>query len=353
MQLIQSIRQLEALHGEWNALAERSGQALLRHEWFLCAAKAFHDNDEMSILVTRRGGRLCAIAPLVRSSITGVERLEFVGAASLHEPCGFLYEDEAAHAALIEEVLHLEQPLMLLRVPAEARRLLEGGRSRRRGLMIGRPTTRSLGIRLGSTASLATSLPGKLRYDLKRAGTRASEQGTVSFEALAPRRTEVDELFNRLVAVEGSGWKGRRQSALARKPRLETFFRSYARTAAEAGTLRLFFLQIGDATVAAQMAVEVYQRLWVLKIGYDESRARCSPGLLLTSRAVEYSIARKLRSYEFLGVAEPWEERWQPEPREHGLVAFYPRTLNGCLSASRDVAAAAWQRLMPSPQHAN
>ncbi len=46
-------------------------------------------------------------------------------------------------------------------------------------------------------------------------------------------------------------------------------------------SLRIAFLRIAGRPVAMQIAVERAQRLWLLKIGYDEEYARCSPGQLL------------------------------------------------------------------------
>jgi CelD/BcsL family acetyltransferase involved in cellulose biosynthesis len=147
------------------------------------------------------------------------------------------------------------------------------------------------------------------------------------------------------MAVEGSGWKRRAGSALGANQRLQAFFRTYCRLAAEAGLLRFFFLRFGSRLASAQMAVEVYDRLWLLKIGFDESLARCSPGFLLLAESLAYAHARGLRSYEFLGAAESWEARWRPAERPCGVVAFYPWTVRGGVSASLDVSGAVWRRL--------
>lgn len=354
MPAIQSIQQLEAAAGEWNALADGTGQALLRHEWFLCAARAFHQDSDLAVIAVTRNQRLAAIAPLARRAVNGVDRLGFLG-ANLHEPGGFLYEDDEAHRELLDRLLLLRRPLVLERMPAESFRLLTNGSSRgRRGIVMAKRTAPSFSLALRETnTAYFDQLPAKLRYDLKRARTRAEAEGDLALEVIAPCHGNVDAHFDRFVALEGSGWKSRRQSSLATAHRTRAFFRDYARRTATAGTLRFFFLRIGPTVAAVQMAVEVYERLWVLKIGYDESFARCSPGLLLMAKAVEYAIGRGLRSYEFLGVAEPWERRWRPFAREHGLVVFYPPTVKGWLGASCDLANTAWRKVSAVPRYAD
>jgi hypothetical protein len=51
-----------------------------------------------------------------------------------------------------------------------------------------------------------------------------------------------------------------------------------------------------------------------------------------------------LSAYEFLGVAEAWEERWLPEVREYEKLTIYPPSVRGAVGVVHDVAAFAWRR---------
>ena len=75
MEILRSIPQLEAVRDEWNALADHEGHALLRHDWFLSAARTLHAPTDPAVVVTRRWGRVEGIAPLVESSAYGMRRL--------------------------------------------------------------------------------------------------------------------------------------------------------------------------------------------------------------------------------------------------------------------------------------
>jgi CelD/BcsL family acetyltransferase involved in cellulose biosynthesis len=342
-----SIPQLELLRDEWNALAAEQGHALLRHEWFLSAAKTLHDESQLAVAIRAAGSRLEAVAPHVRASVAGVERLTFIGVDALYEPTGFLASDERARGALIDDVVRLGRPLVLRRLSSNTDVATLEAAGRGRGVFVRRQGSPSLGVSLeGDNGARAANPTGKLRADLRRARARASEHGEVSFEVVAPRVDEVEASLIAFMSIEGSGWKQRVGSALAANPRLEAFFRTYCRLAAEAGLLRFFFLRFGSRLAAVQMAVEVYDRLWLLKIGFDESLARCSPGFLLIAESLAYAHGRGLRSYEFLGAAESWEERWRPAARPCDAVLFYPWGVRGGVSASLDVAGAAWRRLL-------
>ena len=127
--------------------------------------------------------------------------------------------------------------------------------------------------------------------------------------------------------------------------RCERSFASTASARPRKATLRMFRLQIGGKAVAVQMAVELYNRLWVRKIGYAEATGHGPPGLLLTAEAIRHAIERRLDCYEFLGGVEAWEERWKPSRRDHRFVLFYPWTVAGCVGVSLDVVGAGWRRV--------
>lgn len=345
MEVLRSIPQLEALRMEWNSLADDHGHALLRHEWFVSAAKALHEGRELAVVIRTNGSRLDAAAPLVRTSAAGIERLEFIGAYALHEPAGFLARDATAKHRLLDDVVRLQRPLVLQRLPAQDALALEGA-TRRRGVLVRRETGPCLGVDLqGDAGDRAARPSGRLRADLKRAWARAAEHGDVSIDVTSPVPADVDAALEAFMRIEASGWKRKAGSALAVNAATRAFFRSYCRLAAGNGILRVLTLRIGQAVAASQLAVEVYGRLWLLKIAYDEAMARCSPGFLLNAEALAYASRRGLRSYEFLGGAEAWEERWRPARRSCGLAVFYPWTVRGGMIASLDVAGAAWRRV--------
>jgi CelD/BcsL family acetyltransferase involved in cellulose biosynthesis len=350
MAIVRSIQQLESIADEWNGLADGTGHALLRHEWFLSAAHTLHDTDALTIVaVLNTAGRLAAVAPLVTRIERGMPRLELLGSAALHEPTGFLCPDPDSRVRLLESIFELRRPMLLQRVTIGSLPAVPSGQSTgRHGLVISRPGATCLGIEFGSdweAPGFFDTLPGKLRYDIRRARARADAAGLVTFDVLAPTPPEVDLLFAEFMRVEASGWKGRQGSALAANPRLRAFFRFYCERTAEMGSLRLFRLRIQERVVAVQMAVEVYKRLWILKIAYDEAMAHCSPGLLLTADTIRHALDRGLDGYEFLGSVEPWEERWKPQRRDHRFVLFYPWTVAGCVGVSVDLVGAGWRHV--------
>jgi CelD/BcsL family acetyltransferase involved in cellulose biosynthesis len=82
--------------------------------------------------------------------------------------------------------------------------------------------------------------------------------------------------------------------------------------------------------------VECADRLWTLKIGYDESFGRCSPGALLTRYTIAWAAERGLRSYEFLGTAAAWTRDWTQDERRCVSLRIYPLGPKGLAALAVD-----------------
>src|SRR5206468_8833130 len=101
----------------------------------------------------------------------------------------------------------------------------------------------------------------------------------------------------------------------------------------------------GGQPVAMQLAVESGGRFWLLKIGYDERFARCSPGTLLTIEMLRYAASRRLRSYEFLGTVEPWTLMWTRFIRPCVSLLAYPATPPGMAALVADAVTVGSRKL--------
>ena len=79
------------------------------------------------------------------------------------------------------------------------------------------------------------------------------------------------------------------------------FFRNMAGFMQDMGHLRLFFLRANGVNVAALMAFEYDGRIWLHNSGYDPSSySPLSPGWVLLSLTIQYSIAAGVKVYDFM-----------------------------------------------------
>jgi CelD/BcsL family acetyltransferase involved in cellulose biosynthesis len=349
--MVRSIQQLEARREDWDALARQFRTPVLDHDWFLSCAEAFYANRDLCIVTASNNGTLAGAAPLVMESTASGPRLMQIGASKLYEPGGWLFDSPDALAELVGATVAVGRPLLLQRVPAESGVCQAFAKvSRHRALTaskVGRP---SLGVPTRQSWDLyATSLPKHLAENLGRWRRKAERRiGPVSYACENPAPSGVDARLERFAAIEASGWKGRHGSALEVRPDLREFFRRYAHRAAAAGRLRIATLSFGSTVAAMEISVEAYERMWQLKIGYQDALSTYYPGLQLTLGSIRHAFERGLESYEFLGSAAPWQERWKPEPRPYRLLTSYPLTLPGIRAMGHDAVAAIGRRLVPS-----
>jgi CelD/BcsL family acetyltransferase involved in cellulose biosynthesis len=348
---IESLDRFRAIADDWAGLAATARTPLLDHDWCLSCAETLHDERMLRIVTVRHAGALAAAAPMAVDATPSGQRLTLLGASRLHEPGGWLFSSTQALTELVDASLRPARPMHLQRIPG-ASPLIEllPEMTRRRAVTLVRQTAPSLGVPIrGSWDDYYGSLTSQIRANLPRLRRKAERDiGRMEVSRVCPAESQVDGLLEQLMAVEGSGWKGRMGSSLERRADLRGFFRAYCRRAARRGTLRVTLLSLGGTVGAMELATQAYGRLWQLKIGYHERLAAYYPGLHLVQASIRAAFEDGLESYEFLGSAESWEERWRPEPRTYQLIAVYPFSVSGMIGAGRDLAGVVWRRAQAS-----
>lgn len=350
MAIYRSLASLTGLRDEWDELAERLKSPTLEHDWFESCVQAFHDESDLRVAVLKHSGRLLAVAPLVIDR-SRHSRLVIPGSSALYEPGGWVYTSSETLRAITFDVVSMREPVVLQRVlrPSDFIAAIPGHRlGSAIKLIRGVPPSLALDIE-GTWETYLGALPSRVFRKMASIRRRAErEVGPVTVSTCEPRSGEVDEYLNLLATMEGAGWKGRRGSALAVRPDLRRFFFSYAHRAAQKRRLRVSVLSLGARPAAIEVAVEANGRLWVLKIAYDERLSTYGPGLLLTHASIRRAFDTGLRSYEFLGVAEAWQERWKPSRREYAAMVLYPMSPRGVVCAAADAYSAVSRRFVQS-----
>jgi CelD/BcsL family acetyltransferase involved in cellulose biosynthesis len=334
-----------ALEPEWNALVEgTANEPFYRHEFLRVWMDNFTPEARLRVLTLRDGeGRLVGALPLTqgRASLHGVPVRQLSAPANAHS-CRFdvlAREPEAAAAAFLA---HLRADrswdvLLLTDVP-------EGGTgwklheaARGAGLPVGAwESLQSPYIPLASSwEEYQKTLQSKFKANCRRRRRKLEEKGRVEVERLEgglALEGKLEEGF----ALEASGWKGQRGTAMAQDGRTRGFYTELAREAGYAGRLALYFLRLDGRAVAFQYGLEYGGRYFLLKPGYDESLSDCSPGQLLMEEVLRDCHARGLREFDFLGPDMVWKRDWTERVRRHTwLYAFNDTTFGRALCAAK------------------
>jgi len=331
----------------WAVLSDEANSPMHQYGWVKACSNAFAAYGRLHLIVIgAEAGQPGAFGPLIMRG-RHLDRMECLGVDELYEPTDFPHSDPAALQALVHALLELRRPLLLRRILADSPVLAALRKAfKTRGLLITRPATGYPWIELdASWREPEQKISSSRRSSLRRALRKAQEIGSIEAEILSPQPHELPPLLGESLRIEAANWKGRKGSALlADRDRLR-FFEQYTAIASEKGILRLCFLKIGGHPAATQIAVESGGGFWMLKVGYDETFARCSPGNLLMLDTLRYAAGRGLRSYEFLGSAEPWTEMWTDRVRPCVSVRAYPNNFRGAAALGWDAIRFGWERL--------
>jgi CelD/BcsL family acetyltransferase involved in cellulose biosynthesis len=323
---------LEALAGEWNALAERAQTSTIFQTyefhaswWTACAA-----NARPRVLVAEADGRVLGIAPLVlvEASLFGTKRrvLQFIGARS------FDYTDFIAPAdrgdvlaALVAATIaQSDYDVLYLRdIPSESPSIgmLEtlAGEHRR---AIDVRTLYPAPTRIFNDAAADRQLPQK--KSLKRHYNALRKRGRVEFrncQAAAEVAGYLETFFEQHVARRDAT----QSPSVFVDPAQRELFRELVRRIAPRSWLLFSVLLLDDKPVAMHFGFEYGGRLTWYKPSFDLAYARESPGEVLIKYLLEYALERKVRELDFTIGEEAFKYRFANHTRYNCAVRVYRR----------------------------
>jgi len=221
---------------QWDRLAVGPLAPFSRHAWFAAWWKAFGAGRRLSICALWREGELAAVLPLWRRG----RRLEAM--ANVHTPVfAPLARDAEALEVLLDEVLRVARAeLALSAVPVEWPTLcaLRSAAARAGRVCHEEPQhTSPIVETVGSYAAYRSKMKSRWSSSERKARKMAREHDARFDLVSVP--TALDEQLARGLRVEGSGWKGRKGTAIQSSADTLTFYRSIATSFARRGELRL------------------------------------------------------------------------------------------------------------------
>jgi CelD/BcsL family acetyltransferase involved in cellulose biosynthesis len=336
-----------SLEKEWNPLlaAAPVNAPFLRHEWFRIWWKAFGVGKRLAILAVRsKEGELAAVVPLMeeRGFRVGVPCRVWVSMSNDHS-CRFdwimngtsdeerirIVEALAAYLARRTPRVHFVE-LQDLPVDSPILPLLLDAASRS-GQKVGlRPELETPFIPIeGTWAAYYESISGHLRRNLRRRRRQLEEQGRVEVVCVTGEESRgasrLPDHLREGFRIEAMAWKESAGTAIRQNEGWADFYEEWARTAAERGWLRLYFLKLNDRPIAFYYTLVYERKLYYLKLGYDPAYARYSPGILLHQEILASAFEEKLIELDFLGPTMTWKEDWAKKKRPHVWVYLFQR----------------------------
>ncbi|MEE9325538.1 MAG: GNAT family N-acetyltransferase [Dehalococcoidia bacterium] len=293
--------EFDSLEAEWNALMPNSfsdtvfSTPLWQRIWW----QELGQQGELLLYSFRKDGKLVGVAPMMRQNAL----LSFIGESSICDYLDFVVSREAeeeVYRALADHIESLEwESFSLSGIPAPSPTL-------NRIPSLFRDKGHSVDIRVEDVCPrlelsptwddyLAT-LTKKDRHELRRKMRRLEKAGDACYYAVEDTQ-HLDEFLSLLKT-------SRQDKARFMTPKVENFFRAMAQALAQAGYLRLFFLEVNGTKVSSAICFDYGGWFSIYNSGYDVAYSSLSVGLLLKAFCLKEAIAAGRRCFDFLRGAE-------------------------------------------------
>jgi CelD/BcsL family acetyltransferase involved in cellulose biosynthesis len=315
----------ESLAREWDELADRTAAPPFLRPGWVCAWAGAFARGPVRVAALRRDGQLVGVLPLMLRQ--GAVR----SPTNWHTPVfGPVVEDYDAAARLCDWLMGLgarSVSLDFVDSGSAATRAFEEAARAARYRPASRMRLHSPYVELSGKDGVEQMLSAKRRSNLRRQSRRLGMLGPLSLD-VDDGREDLDRRLTEAFAVDRSGWKGERGSAIVSRPDTTKFYRDVAAWAAERGWLRILLLRCGGRAIACDIGIDADGSHYLLKTGYAAEYRNYAPGVVLRRDAVARAAAAGLATYEFLGHVEPTKLEWSDACRERRLLqAFRPSPL--------------------------
>ena len=166
----------------------------------------------------------------------------------------------------------------------------------------------------GETYMKASVSPHHYR-EMQRQWRKLGKLGRLEY-AVARQPEEVRQRMEEFLALESTGWKGRKRSALINDRYRAAFAREAITNLAEVDAVRIHTINLDGRAIASIVIFLMAGEAYTWKTAYDESLSRYSPGKLLIMKLTDWHLddANILRTDSCAVPDHPimsrlWEER--------------------------------------------
>lgn len=163
--------------------------------------------------------------------------------------------------------------------------------------------------------ALCSQYSTNLRASLKKARRRLEENGAwrVVFASNGDKFSQ--EYFQEFLRLEASGWKGRAgtESAIKLNDKICGFYKALLSEQVQSFACEITLLECNGTAIAAQFSVFDGKCKHLLKIGYDETYAKFSPGQVLLDNVLRDACCNSRIERVSLVTNMPWHQTWRPK----------------------------------------
>lgn len=296
------------LEKRWQQLlaASAANHIFLTPQWQRAWWQAFGSRCELLLLSAQRDTELIGVIPLMRQG----ERISFIGSGDVCDYMDFIAR-RGREVAVLSTLLDYLEPMgwnfidLQSLLPHSLALNHFAPLAQQRGYPV-EITKEDVSPELILPSSWEHYLPllkGKDRHELRRKLRRLEQARATRFYTIADKGQVQPELASFFELFDLSG----DEKAIFMNDQRRSFFEAMVRSLAEAGYIRLSFLEVGGARAASALCFDYENELFLYNSAYDPAYASLSVGLLCKVFCIRESILEGKRRFDFLRGAEPYK----------------------------------------------
>jgi CelD/BcsL family acetyltransferase involved in cellulose biosynthesis len=300
-EVITDPEKLEGLETPWLELCRKTEVTPFQTPmWLLPWWRNFGSND-LSVIVSRRGEAIDAIAPLyILRDDESDESLGLFLGTGISDYLGVIGDA----SLVIDEMSELNcqlwdlqqlQPSSSMLTAALPDGFSENVEDQEACPVLPLTTFENLG---------STHFQKKLRYYRRQ----LERSGDVRIETPSPET--LDDLLTALFDLHAARWKRRNLPGVLADDASQQFHRDVARRMLDAGMLRMYATRIDDRIAAVFYGFALNGIVYYYLSGYDPDLEKQSIGTILVAHAVEQAVRDGATTFDFLRGAEEYKYAW-------------------------------------------
>ena len=302
-ELTLEVGELDPLRAVWTKLAERSRNLFGTWEWASTWWRHFGQDRPLHLTVVRRGTEPVGLLPLYRWQRGPVAVLRFVGHGPADElgPVGDP-DDAVPLARALRRSLHrLDADLLLAEQLPRGQDwgALLGGRR------LAEEASPLVRFDAGGWEAYLRARSGNFREQVRRRARKLAREHRVAYR-LSDGSGDLDHDLDLLFQLHGARWSGTPTNFRADA----AFHRAFAPVAAEQGWLRLWFLEVDGAPVAALYGFRYAGVESYYQAGRDPALDDYRVGFVLLAHAIRQAADDGIGEYRLLRGAEGYKLRF-------------------------------------------
>ena len=333
----------------WNSLLNQSwdNSIFLSHEWFSCWLAAYTKSDSLQFLISKKGDRFMAAAPLIYSK----RFLRRIPARVI----SFAENDEVPHCDfIIDKALDATETvysfltyilknnlkkcdILLLRKILDNSQSIMGIKKfceENNYYFLVRPVLASPVLELAGNWDVfykSTSQRFKKRARYNR--NKLKKLGNYSIEEVRDPLL-VAQIMKEIIAVDTLSWKAEKGIGISSNSDTRQFFLQLPQSLSLTKGVSVRVLRLEEKILAYEYHIIDGDTVYALRAGFDGNAGKYAPGAVLDFHVVQELFQQKeIKFYNMCGSKDDYKRHWTSRTQDHFDIIIFNKTFSGCLLA--------------------